>query len=382
MTNATNVKTSRDEERWEFELSAEIPAETLQKYRADAVKDIAADAELPGFRKGKAPESVIVKHYGEQTILEHAAEHAVKHVLPELLAKEEANIVEAPHVSIATPMIGVPLKFTARAPLAPEVKLPDYKKIAEKVLKEKTEQTVSDTEHEEALTHLKRERARIDHIEKGKTPQEAAEAAKATDAKDLPALDDTFAQSVGYENADKFYTAVRDNMKNEKELREAEKIRAKMLEELVKASTIKYPAVMKEYELDDMEGRMAGDLEQMGTTIDKYLASVKKSKADLRKEWDASADQRAKVRLLLAEIARKENIQPNPEAVEHQVAHAKEHYKDADMDLLRAHISHAMRNEAVINFLEGKEPVAHTHDHNHEDHDHSHDGHDHEGHSH
>lgn len=366
MTSATNVKVSKNEERWELELSADIPADVLLKFRGEAIKEIAADAEIPGFRKGKATESVIVKHYGEQVILEHAAEHAVKHELPELLAKEGANIVEAPRVTVGVPELGKPLSFVAKAPLAPEVKLPDYKKIAEKITKEKKEETVSDEEHTEALTHLKRERARIDHIEQGKTPQEAAEAAKILDPKDLPILDDTFAQSVGYESADKFTSAVRDNMKNEKELRETEKRRAKMLEEIVKASTVKYPAVMKDYELDDMEARMGGDLERMGTTLDKYLASVKKTKEELRKEWDSSADQRAKVRLVLGEIARAEKIEPNAEAVAHEVEHAKEHYKDADLAVLRAHISHAMRNEAVIAFLEGTEPPKHDHsDHNH-----------------
>src|SRR6185369_7598329 len=111
MVNATNIKTSKDEARWEFELSAEIPAEALEKFRSQALKEIAADATLPGFRKGKAPESVVLKHYGEAAILQEAAEQAVKHELPELLAKEEANIVEAPRVTIATPIAGVPLKF-------------------------------------------------------------------------------------------------------------------------------------------------------------------------------------------------------------------------------------------------------------------------------
>jgi len=363
MSDATNIKTSRDEDRWEFELRAEIPAETLLKFRAEALKEITADANIPGFRPGKAPENVVVKHFGEQAILNEAAEHAVKHELPELLAKENANIVEAPRVSIDTPVPGKPLAFVARAPLAPEVKLPDYKKIADKINAEKKEETVSDEEHAEALTHLKRERARIDHIEEGKTPQEAAEHAKNLDPKDLPALDDAFAQSVGYESAEKFQGAVRDNMKNEKELRETEKRRAKLLEEIVKNSTIKYPAILKEYELDDMEARMAGDLERMGTTLDKYLGSVKKSKADLRKEWEPSADQRAKVRLILGEIGRQEKIEVDPERLAHEMEHAKEHAKDVDENALRAHIAHAMRNEAVIHFLEGTEPPKHEHNH-------------------
>ncbi|MEN9561437.1 MAG: hypothetical protein RIQ56_710 [Candidatus Parcubacteria bacterium] len=366
---ATNVTIKRDDERWELEVSGEIPADSLLKFRSEALKEITADAQLPGFRKGKAPESVVAKHYGEQVILEHAAEDAVKSELPELLAKEGANIVEAPRVSIATPEIGKSLKFVARAPLAPEVKLPDFKKIAEEVRKEKTAQTVSDEEHAEALTHLKRERARIEHVEQGKNPQEAAELAKTLDPKDLPALDDAFAQSVGYENAEKFSVAVKDNMKTEKEMRETEKIRAKLLDELVKASDIKYPVILKEYELDDMESRLAGDLERMGTTLEKYLSQSKKTKEDIRKDWLPSADQRAKVRLILSEIARKENIQPDPEAVDREIAHAKEHMKDADESALRAHITHAMRNQAVINFLEGAEPQTHEH--------HDHDGHTH-----
>jgi len=370
MSDATNIKISRDEERWEFEIRAEIPAEALMKYRAEAIKEIAADATLPGFRKGKAPEAILIKHYGEQVILEHAAEHAVKHELPEILAKEQANIVEAPRVSIDPPQLGKSLNFVARAPLAPEVKLPDYKKIAATISSEKTEQTVTEEEHTEALTHLKRERARIDHLEKGKTPQEAAEHAKNLDPKDLPTLDDEFAKSVGYESAQLFETAVRDNMKNEKDIRETEKRRAKLLEELVKNSTIHYPVILKDYELDDMEARMASDLERMGTTLDKYLTSVKKTREDMRKEWEAPADQRARVRLVLAEIARQEKIEPDQEKLAHELEHAKKHVKDVDESSLRAHIAHTLRNEAVINFLEGNKPEPHSHDHSHDGHEH------------
>lgn len=370
MSHAKNVKISRDEERWELELKAEIPAEAIHSYRSAAVKEIAAAATIPGFRKGKAPESVLVKHFGEQAILQEAAEQAVKHELPEILAKEEANIVEAPRVTISHPEAGKSVEFTARAPLAPEVKLPDYKKIAEKVNKEKKEESVSDEEHAQALTHLKRERARIDAIENGKNPQEAADEVKKIEEKDLPALDDMFAQSVGYESAEKFTSAVRENMKTEKEMRETEKRRAQLLDELVQQSTIKYPLILKEYELDDMEARMGSDIERMGTTLDAYLTSTKKTKEDLRKEWLPAADQRAKVRLVLSEIARVEHIEPDPEALAHEVEHAKEHVKDASESALRAHISHTMRNEAVINFLEGNEPK--KHDHSHEGHNHNH----------
>jgi FKBP-type peptidyl-prolyl cis-trans isomerase (trigger factor) len=358
-----NVKVSKDAERWELELRGEIPVDALKKYRAEALREITAEAKIDGFRPGKAPESVILKHYGEQALLEHAAEHAVKDEIPEILAQEKANIVESPRVSIEPPVVGEPLKFVARAPLAPETKLPDYKKIAEAKNAEKVEAVVSDEEHAQTMTHLKREKVRVQALEAGRDPAGAIEEARKMAEGDLPALDDEFVKSLGYESVDKFSAVVRENLKNEKELKETEKRRAALLDELVKASEIKYPALLKEYELDDMEARMAGDLERMGTTLEKYLASVKKTIADVRKEWEPQADERAKVRLVLSEIARAESISVDPERLAHEMSHAKEHYPQANDAALRAHISHALRNEAVINFLEGKaaEPNPHVH---------------------
>jgi len=355
MLTATNIKTTRDDERWELEVRAEIPAEALAKYRAEALSEMAATANIDGFRPGKAPESVVLKHVGEAAVLEHAAEHAVKHELPEILAKESANIVDTPRVSVEQPQEGKPISFVARASLAPEIKLADYKKIAAKINATKAEQSVTDEEHTQALAHLKRERARIDKLESGTEANEAAEHAKTLEEKDLPPIDDAFAQSLGYDSAKAFEDAVRANIKNEKDLREAEKRRASMLDELVKESSVKYPAALKEYELDDMEARMAGDLERMGMTIDSFLAQSKKSREDLRKDWMAAADNRAKVRLILAEVARKENIEANPETLVQEIEHAKEHYQNADPEVLRMHIAHALRNEAVISWLEGQQ---------------------------
>jgi len=354
MSNATNIKVSRDDSRWELEVRGEIPPEALNKFRTEALKEFTMEAKIDGFRPGKAPESVVLKQYGEQAILEHAAEHAVKHEIPEILAKEKANIVESPRVSIEPPVLGEPLKFVARAPLAPEIKLPDYKKLAKAKNAEKTEVAITDEEHAQTMTHLKREKVRVQALEAGKEPAKAIEEAQKTEEKDLPPLDDEFVKSLGYESVEKFSDVVRENLKNEKELKETEKRRAALLDELVKGADIKYPALLKEYELDDMEARMAGDLERMGTTLDKYLASVKKTREDIRKDWDKQADERAKVRLVLSEIARTEKLEPDQERLAHEIKHAKEHYPQANDEVLRAHISHALRNEAVITWLESQ----------------------------
>jgi FKBP-type peptidyl-prolyl cis-trans isomerase (trigger factor) len=74
---------------------------------------------------------------------------------------------------------------------------------------------------------------------------------------------------------------------------------------------------------------------------------------------------RVKVRLMLAEIARIEKLDPPADVVDHEMSHALEHYPKADHDALRANVIHALRNEMSLRFLEGNtEPVGHTgHDH-------------------
>ncbi|MDP3965370.1 MAG: trigger factor, partial [bacterium] len=348
----TTVKITRDTERWEILVEAEIPTEILLTYRGHAIKEIQKTAKIDGFRPGHAPESEIIRVYGEPAILRHAAEDAVQHELPEILASQKLPIVETPHVTINAPEVGKPLAFTARAALAPEIELADYKTIAKKHLKDKKEAEVSDEEHAKAMTHLRRERARIEKVERGMKPAEAADEAKAIEEKDLPELDDAFAISIGYESIAHFHTKVRENMKAEKERQETDKRRQAIIEDLVRNSKISYPAILREYEINEMEARLKDDLAGAGMTLETYLAQMKKTWEQILAEWKAPADSRAKTRLILGEIARIEKIEPDEALLAQEVEHAKKHYKDAAPEALRAHIAHAMRNEAVLKFLE------------------------------
>jgi FKBP-type peptidyl-prolyl cis-trans isomerase (trigger factor) len=351
-----NPVISRDEKRWELVVEAEVSPEAIAEHRSHVLAELKKDAHLPGFRPGKAPEEQVLKAAGEAEVLRRTIEHAIHHELPEILAKEGADIVAAPQVTVekapSTFPAAEPIVFTARAPMAPKVELPDYKKIASKHNKDKTEVEVTEDEHKETLNHLKRERARITKVELGLTPQEALDQARAMEEKDLPDLDDEFVKSLGYESSEKFTEAVKNNIKNEKELREVEKRRAAMLDELVKEAKINYPAILLEYELDDMESRMQDDIQRMGLTMEKYLAETKKTKEEIRESWKEAADNRAKMRLILAKIAQDEKIPLDAERFQKELTHAKQHYQNADEQNLSAHISHALRNEAVITWLE------------------------------
>lgn len=349
---------TRDEKQWELEVKGEIAVESIGEHRAHVIEELKKTARLDGFRPGKAPETAVVKAVSEAEILRRTIEHAVQHELPEILAGENANIVAAPRVTVESAPQSLPasepILFTARAPLAPEVTLPDYQKIAKKHNEKKEEVMVTDEEHAQTLTHLKRERARITKVELGQTPQEAQAEAQKMEEKDLPALDDEFVKSLGYESLEKFSDAVRSNIKTEKEMQTAEKRRAAMLDELIEKADVKYPRLLLEYELDDMESRLKQDLDNLRMPFEKYLSEMKKTREELRKEWEPAGDKRSKMRLILSHIAIAEKLDADRERLDREMKHAKQHYPSADEANLHAHISHALRNEAVISFLEAQ----------------------------
>lgn len=354
MSDTTNVKVTRDENAWEIEMKGEIGADALAHHRQETLKELQKTAKMDGFRPGHAPLERIVAVYGETTIMRRAAERAIQSVLPDLLAKENILIIETPRVQTENPEVGKPLLFTARAPLPPQVELPDWKTIAHKHNERKEAVAISDEDRMQAKTHLQRERARIEKMEAGEEPQKAAEAAKTMPETDLPTLDDAFANSIGYESVEKFEEALHSSIKNEKEMQAKQTLRNAILDELVKEAKIQYPAVLKEYELDDMENRIREDLVRLGSTFEQYLEQTKKTREDIRKEWSEAADKRAKTRLILTEIARQEKIVPDEDRIERELTHAKEHYKDADPANLRVGITHALRNERVLELLESQ----------------------------
>jgi trigger factor len=349
---ATNIAVTRDEKLWEVEVKAEFPPEALTRYRTEALREIQKTAKLDGFRPGKAPESEIIRIYGEPALLRQAAERAIGQELPEILAQESILIIDTPRITSDAPEAGKKLAFTARGSLAPKVEVADYKAIGTKHAGPGEEISVSDEEHAQALLHLRRERARIDKVEKGAKPEDAAKESREMTEADLPALDDEFAKNIGYESAAHFNDTLKLNMKEGKAREEMDKRRSALLDELVKSSKISYPRLLLEYELDDMEHRLTDDLSRMGQTFESYLAGAKKTKEELRKEWEEAADKRAKVRLILTYIARKENIEPDAEALTQEVERAKRHFPQTDIGVLRTHIAHAMRNETVLKYLE------------------------------
>ncbi len=75
------------------EITLKVEGAEVSTAKKDAVKKIAKDAEIPGFRKGHAPESAIESHY-EGVIKEEITDAILKSHYEAILKDGQINPVE------------------------------------------------------------------------------------------------------------------------------------------------------------------------------------------------------------------------------------------------------------------------------------------------
>jgi trigger factor len=109
----------------QIQLNVEIDADPYEKAKHQAARKIAKKVKIPGFRPGKAPYNVILRHVGEGAVVEDAVDILVEDLYPKIL--DEAEIQPYGPGSLQNIESLDPPTFKFVVPLAPEVELGDYK---------------------------------------------------------------------------------------------------------------------------------------------------------------------------------------------------------------------------------------------------------------
>ncbi len=127
------------------ELILEISAEDFNKALLNAYKKEKNQIQIKGFRKGKAPMSVIERYYGEEVFFDTALNDLLPDEMTKALEETKLDIVDRPQVEIvsASKTEGAVLKATCTT--KPEVSVSEYKGLkAPKVVDEVTEEVIND----------------------------------------------------------------------------------------------------------------------------------------------------------------------------------------------------------------------------------------------
>ena len=120
-----NVTVERVENEATLKITA--PAAEVNAGYKKAVQKIADQANIPGFRKGKAPRAIIEMHYGKETVKQEAFEIVANKAYSEALDQEKLIPVSDPKVEESTFEEGKDMELTIKVTLKPEPELGEYK---------------------------------------------------------------------------------------------------------------------------------------------------------------------------------------------------------------------------------------------------------------
>ena len=349
-------------EKSEVEIVGVLEVATFETYEKKALERIGERMELPGFRKGKAPSELVKSNLSEMELLEEMAEVALQDNYVKILEENKIDAIGQPQIAITKIAKGADLEFKIVTAILPEMKLGDYVKITKEEnnkTENKKEIVIDEKDVEKVINDLRKMRAEQaraphEHVD-GEDEAEHAAAHAEIPESEYPEFNDEFVKSFGeFANVEAFKEKITANLKIEKETEQKDKVRLATVEELVKQTEGDIPNILIDSETDKMLYRLEADITNAGLKLEDYLKQINKTESDLRMEWRADAEKRAKLQMIIHSIAEKENLKPTEEEIEKDVVKITEMYKDADPARARAYVEQMLGNEKVFNFLESQ----------------------------
>ncbi len=110
-----------------IEASVIVSAQEFEPFVESALREFIADADLPGFRKGKAPAQLVRERVGEYALYERAANAAAKKYFLELADQNGWQPLDQPDIEVTKLAPGNDFEFKASFTSFPDVSLPDYR---------------------------------------------------------------------------------------------------------------------------------------------------------------------------------------------------------------------------------------------------------------
>lgn len=367
-----------------------------------------SQVHLKGFRPGTAPKEMAEKAVDKDKIFQEVVSEAVHHNLRAITEENDWQLIDQPKIEVLESPTG--LKYRTTLIVFPEVKLPDYKKIAAKILKsEKKETKVEDKEIQNSIKWILNSRAKLTRVnqaaEKGNVldidfagtldgkPLDGASGkadnfvlgegkfvpgfednlygkkegdkvefsvvfpadywkpelrdkkvdfkveVKGVFSREVPDLTDKLVKSLGkFETVEDLKKNVREGLLQEKSEKQKERLRLKIMEEIIKNCKVDLPGVMLEKTLDGMVAEYKEYAQMTGL-------GKKEDDAAIKKNLEERAKNNVLTNLIIYAIAKNESLTPSKEEVE---AEANEFLKNRHTDK-----SHQIDSKQLYDYIYG-----------------------------
>jgi trigger factor len=398
-------------------LTVEVPFEELKPSLDSAYKKIAQQINVPGFRKGKVPATIIDRQVGRGAVLDEAINDALPRLYVQALQENDLQPLAQPEIDITRLEDNDALEFTAEVDVRPEIALPDYAGLEATV----DDVAVDDQDVEEQLQGLRERFGTLLDVErpaaegdfvtidlKATQDGELVEGGEATgvsyqlgsggmidgldealdgmaagDAKSfpstlaggdaegeevqvevsvigvkeqqLPELDDDFAQMASeFDTVDELNEDLRVRLANGKRLEQAAAARDAVLEKLLDLTEVPIPEAVVAEELVARRDQVTQQLAFAGMTLDQYLDSEKQTVDEFEADLEKRVRDAVAAQFVLDEIAKKEQLGvEQQELTEHMLRRAQQSGQNPN-DYVKHMMEHNHVPELVSEVVRGK----------------------------
>ena len=337
-------------------LAVEVPAETVNKEFERAYNRLRPQVKVKGFRRGKAPNSILAREYGDE-IRDEVLRNLIVTTLDEAVKEVEGELLLKPQVeSTGELKEGSPFSYTALLDLWPQFELPKYKGLR----LERPSVEVTDEEVEEQLEALRKHFSVIDELEEER-PVEKGDVAVVSytaviDGEEVEELsEEDYYLEVGSGNLHEKVEEALVGMNRGDEKSVTVSYPEDAINALVAGKEVEYRVVVKDIKqrvLPELDDKFASQVNPNFKTMDELKERLRDQ---IRRDKEEAA-QRALVRQLLDQIVDSVDF-PVPERLiqsklDQMVDNIRAHFEERGVEFSRAGISEErlrenMRQDAI-----------------------------------
>jgi len=351
-----NLKRVKD---CKVQMQVEVDANTAEGRYLEVMREFQRAAQLPGFREGKAPIELIEKRYQDQ-----AREEVLKSLIPEVYHRsvqaQKVSPVSLPKISDVKYQRGQKLVFNAEFEESPNVSVKNYKGLALK----RVPSEVSPDELEKGIQSLLESRAVFDPVPEVRpvrqgdfimvdievwkdgvyTPGKSGALlsvepggeddffdkvlganvddtreivrqgqpftrvkVKGVRKKNVPALDDDLAKSLGKETPDEVREAIRKELASYKHADSMEKMKQELFQKLLKMANFSLPESL----VEQQKGRLLEQARRRYTQMGVPEEGWKEELPGLEEEMVLKSKEQVKLYFILQKVSELEKIEPD-----------------------------------------------------------------------
>ncbi|MBI2330425.1 trigger factor [Candidatus Daviesbacteria bacterium] len=333
------------------EVTITVPWIDLQSAWDQTLQKMAAEVELPGFRKGQAPLPMAEQNLGIK-LQDEVLKTAMPQFLIEALKGTDIIPIDYPKYDLISFTKGADLQFKATITNRPQITVGNYKTI--KVAKP-SPKTVTEEEIQKVIDDLyKRWKTRQPASASGQTGTINFQGSQQPSSNgQAQGPDDNFAKAMGALSMIDLKSKIRKDLEanvsynNELDYEEA------ILQEVEKMTTVELPEILIQDELNRMLVSLQRRVADMGLLLEDYLKSQGKTLEQLKNEWRVQAEKNVRMELGLAEVARQENVTITDQELQAEVDKIQDAKVKAQFEAQepRLHLRHALRQTRTLDLL-------------------------------